>query len=163
MLRDGGFGHTGTMIGSRTFMWAEPAAGLGAVAVVNGLDGARALGEAALARAAGHPAAPFEPELHAPLVDDGSAPAEWRPFLGHYRAHNPWLSNFRVAARDGALVFGSDGYGSERHPLEPLGEAAFRVGAEPWSPERLVFDSLLDGRAQRAVLSGGGYYRTFRP
>jgi CubicO group peptidase (beta-lactamase class C family) len=162
-LHDGGFWHTGSMIGSLTFMWAEPAAGLGVVAFANGLAGARALGEAALAEVTGRPVAPFAPALDEPLVDDGSAPGAWLPFLGHYRSHNPWLSNFRVAAREGGLVFGNDGYGGERSSLVPTGPAQFRVGAEEWSPERLAFDELLDGRAQRATLSGGPYYRTFTP
>ena len=51
--------------------------------------------------------------------------------------------------------------GSERLALAPLGDGAFRVGDEPWSPERLVFDTILGGRAQRAVSSGTPYYRAF--
>jgi hypothetical protein len=30
-----------------------------------------------------------------------------------------------------------------------------------WSPERLLFDTEIDGRAQRAVYSGTPYYRAF--
>jgi hypothetical protein len=44
----------------------------------------------------------------------------------------------------------------------PLGDGRYRVGRE-WSPERLWFDSLVDGAAQRACLSGAAYHRTFRP
>jgi hypothetical protein len=33
------------------------------------------------------------------------------------------------------------------------------VGQREWSPERLRFDTIIDGRAQRAVHSGTPYYR----
>jgi hypothetical protein len=48
-------------------------------------------------------------------------------------------------------------------PLEPLGKLTFRVGAEDHSPERLRFDSFVEGQAQRAELSGASYYRFFTP
>src|SRR2546421_12501299 len=95
------------------------------------------------------------------MRDDGSGPPAWRAYLGHYRAHNAWATNLRVVAAGGRLVFGWDCYHSERHPLAPLADAEFRVGAQAWSPERLRFDTLVDGRAQRAVLSGAAFYRTF--
>jgi CubicO group peptidase (beta-lactamase class C family) len=31
-------------------------------------------------------------------------PKEWDAYPGHYRSHNPWLSNFRVVLRKGALA-----------------------------------------------------------
>ena len=51
--------------------------------------------------------------------------------------------------------------GSERFPLVPRGANAFRVGDADWSPERLVFDTVIGARAQRAVYSGTPYYRAF--
>ena len=51
--------------------------------------------------------------------------------------------------------------GSERFPLAPVGDGAFRVGEAEWSPERLRFDTVIDGVAQRALLSGTPYYRAF--
>jgi hypothetical protein len=51
--------------------------------------------------------------------------------------------------------------GSERFRLAPVGPHAFRIGDPEWTPERLVFDSFIDGRAQRAVYSGTPYYRAF--
>ena len=98
-----------------------------------------------------------------PLTDDGSAPPEYVPYAGHYRSFNPWLSNFRVAARGGQLVMGTDDGYSERHPLTPLEDGGFRVGEPSWTPERLRFDSVIDGAAQRALLSGAAYHRTFTP
>jgi hypothetical protein len=51
--------------------------------------------------------------------------------------------------------------GSERLPLTPLDGDRFRVGEPDWSPERMHFDTVIDGRAQRAVYSGTPYYRAF--
>lgn len=91
------------------------------------------------------------------LVDN---PPEWTAYTGHYRTHNPWHSNFRVVLRRGELLL-IEPWGEER-PLAPLGGGRFRVGEEP-SPERLRFDTLLDGKTVRANLSGCDYYRTFTP
>jgi CubicO group peptidase (beta-lactamase class C family) len=90
-----------------------------------------------------------------------SSPPEWSAFAGHYRAFNPWESNFRVIQRRGQLrlVWPS---GNEE-VLVPLGEAVFRVGEEAYLPEHLRFDQIVDGQACRANLSGGDYYRTFTP
>ena len=151
------------MLGYVAHLWADTAAGVGVVACANGFGGAWDLGEGALALAKGE--APEDPALDpspAPLEDDGSCPAEWAAYLGRYRSPNPWLPAFAVAARDGGLVLGVDWTDlSERLPLAPLGDAVFRVGDEPWSPERLAFDTVLDGHAQRAVYSGTPYYRAF--
>lgn len=84
-------------------------------------------------------------------------PTEWAAYPGHYRAYNPWLSNFRVVLRGDQLVL-VYARGPEE-PLVPLGESLFRVGAEDWSPERLRFDALAAGTALRASLSGVEYYR----
>jgi hypothetical protein len=43
-----------------------------------------------------------------------------------------------------------------------IGDGRYRVGRE-WSPERLWFDSVIDGEAQRAWYSGATFHRTFRP
>jgi hypothetical protein len=51
--------------------------------------------------------------------------------------------------------------GSPQRPLAPLGDGLFRVDEETWSPERLRFDTVLDGRAQRAWLNATPYYRAF--
>ena len=97
-----------------------------------------------------------------PLVDDGSCPAAWAAYPGRYRAQNPWLPTFSVAAQEGGLVLGTDWLDlSERFPLVPAGDAVFRVGEQPWTPERLVFDRVIGGRAQRATYSGTPYYRAF--
>jgi CubicO group peptidase (beta-lactamase class C family) len=161
---DGGFGHDGDMLGYVAHMWADTKAGIGAVAFANGFRGARALGAGALAIAKGdEPPDPAPPAAPPALVDDGTCPPQWTAYPGRYRAHNPWLPTFLVAARDGHLVMGSDWLdGSERAPLTPIEPDRFRVGERDWSPERLRFDTIIDGRAQRAVHSGTPYYRAAR-
>ena len=89
----------------------------------------------------------------------GSAPtppAEWSAYAGHYRAYNPWYSNFRVVLREGELLVIFP-WGLEL-PLSPLPDGSFRVD-EDWSAEWLRFDALVDGRALVADFSGEDYYR----
>lgn len=86
-------------------------------------------------------------------------PAAWEAYAGHYRAHNPEQSNFRVVLRKGALALIWPGWAPES--LEPVEEGVFRIGKESRSPETLRFDAVLEGRALRATYSGCPYYRTF--
>jgi D-alanyl-D-alanine carboxypeptidase len=90
---------------------------------------------------------------------DGTArtsPAEWSAYPGHYRAYNPWYSNFRVVLREGELLVIFP-WGLEL-PLAQRSDGSFRV-AEDWSAEWLRFDAIVDGRALMADLSGEHYYR----
>ena len=88
-------------------------------------------------------------------------PGEWDAYPGHYRAHNPGLSNFRVVIRKGSLVLISPSGGAES--LVPLGDATFRIGADQRSPETFRFGAVAGGRSLRADYSGCPYYRTFTP
>jgi hypothetical protein len=89
------------------------------------------------------------------------APESWAAFPGHYRSHNPWYTNFRVVLRRGRLFLVEPG--GEEQSLEPLGDGLFRIGADARSPERLWFDTILDGQAIKANCSGCDYFRTFTP
>jgi CubicO group peptidase (beta-lactamase class C family) len=161
-LHDDGFGHDGDMLGYVSYMRADTASGFGVVAFANGFGGAWWLGEAVRAVVAGRELPELDMTPDEPLVGDGSCPPEWEGFPGRFRAHNPWLPTFLVAGREGDLVLGTDWTdGSARHALAPLGDDGFRVGEPEWTPERLRFDTVVDGAAQRAVLSGTPYYRAF--
>jgi len=161
-LGSGGFGHGGDMLGYVAHMWVDAEAEVGVVAFANGLRGARWLGEGALAIATGRePPDPALPVAEG-LADDGTSPSQCTPYLGRYRSHNPWLPTFLIAAAEGTLVMGTDWLnGSLRSPLAQIDAGTFRVGEIDWSPERLRFDTVVDGRAQRAIYSGTPYYRAF--
>jgi CubicO group peptidase (beta-lactamase class C family) len=92
--------------------------------------------------------------------DTFDSPPEWAAYVGHYRAYNPWFSNFRVLARKGQLLL-SRPYGDE--PLTPLAGGGFRVGEDAESPERLRFGAVVDGQALHAHRSGADFYRFFTP
>jgi hypothetical protein len=85
-------------------------------------------------------------------------PEEWDAYPGHYCSHNPWLTNFRVVLRKGALALIHPS--GDEEPLVPLGDGIFRVGKEERLPERIRFAPILNGQALRANLCGE-YYRTF--
>ena len=72
---------------------------------------------------------------------------------GVYDSGNPWTGMAEVVARpDGLWLNGVT-------PLIAQGDGAFRVGSEPWSPERARFDADLDGRPQRLIFSGADLQR----
>jgi hypothetical protein len=89
-------------------------------------------------------------------------PADLLAIAGHYRSYNPWTSNFRVVLRgDQAwLVFAAppEGFRIEQL-LVPAPDGSFRVSEDPTDPEGVRFDTLAEGRALRAWLSGWPYYR----
>ncbi len=87
---------------------------------------------------------------------------ELRSIAGHYRSHNPWSTNFRIVLRGDQpwLVFtgAPDGFDNEQR-LVRTSNGSFRPGEDPGNPESLRFDTVVDGRALRAWLSGWPYYR----
>jgi D-alanyl-D-alanine carboxypeptidase len=83
--------------------------------------------------------------------------AEWLAYRGHYRTTHAWFNNFRIVVRpDGLFLLSPDGGETK---MEPLGPDVFKE--EGMSAERLRFDSIVDGQALRANLSGVDYYRVF--
>ncbi len=93
------------------------------------------------------------------VPDARSHPKEWKAYPGHYRTTHAWFNNFRIVVRRGALYLISPA-GTETK-MEPLGPGLFKE--EGTSSERLRLDSLVDGKALRANLSGVDYYRVFTP
>ncbi|MDP9374233.1 MAG: serine hydrolase, partial [Chloroflexota bacterium] len=88
-------------------------------------------------------------------------PANWIAYPGHYRSHNPWFSNFRIVLRKGTLLLIHPA--GQEEALVPLDDDTFRVGNTAHSPERLRFDTIVDGQALRVNLSGEYYYRALTP
>ena len=87
---------------------------------------------------------------------------ELQAIAGHYRSHNPWTTNFRVVLRGAQpwLIFpgAPDGFDTEQ-PLMSSDDGTFRVGEDRGNPETLRFDTVIEGRALRAWLSGWPYFR----
>jgi CubicO group peptidase (beta-lactamase class C family) len=158
------FRHGGSMPGFGSTMLGDFDAGLGVAVLLNGAnehDVTAAVASYALElhRGGPNPTPPGDPEETPPGEDLGGEPREeWSAFYGRFRSYNPWLPGFRIVQRGDDLVLAYP-WGGPEDPLTPLGEVDFRVGEE-WSPERLRFDAVVDGRALRANLSGADYYRS---
>jgi D-alanyl-D-alanine carboxypeptidase len=90
-------------------------------------------------------------------------PEEWASFVGHYRTYNPWMPSFRVVLRKGRLVLTAPGETEADPELVPLPDGSFRVGIEDWRPDRIRFDTVVDGAALRAVYNEAAWYRSFMP
>ncbi len=92
-----------------------------------------------------------------------SSPQHWDTYVGHYRAYNPWLTNFRIVLRKGELVLIYPS--GEERKLIALNSASdsFRIGEEEHEPERIRFDTVINQHALRANIAGGDYYLTFTP
>ena len=173
--------HTGGMIGYIAGLWCDPEAGLGAVVLQNGpghgpnmlarriiqvvhaaqegRDPAAALAANLAALAAGGAVAATSSTEAATL--DSAADPTLLAIAGTFRSHDPWTTNFQIVLRGHVpwLCFHStpDGFEDEQ-PLLPFGRGSFRVGDDPLGPERLRFDTVIDGHATRARLSGWDYY-----
>ena len=57
------------------------------------------------------------------------------------------------------LVDPSHGY--KPPALTPLGDGVWRYGGDEWSPERVRFDGVVDGRPTRMLFSGNEFQRRF--
>ena len=91
------------------------------------------------------------------------APDEWDAFTGHYRSYNPWFTNFRIIQRkDALMILYKVKLTSFERKLLPRGEGGFLIEADNGpSPDWIGFDTIIAGRASRARIWGGDYYRTF--
>jgi hypothetical protein len=88
-------------------------------------------------------------------------PEAWNAFAGHYRSHNPWMSNFRIVIRNGQLLMITPS--GMATPLVPEGEG-FRIGDTQPAPDWLTFDAVVDGQALVARFeSGEEFARFFTP
>lgn len=75
-------------------------------------------------------------------------PDSLRRYAGLYDGGSPWIGMMEVVARADGLWIGGN------TPLVPLQDGSFRFGADEWSPERVRFDSELNGIPQRMLFSG---------
>jgi CubicO group peptidase (beta-lactamase class C family) len=157
------FRHGGSMPGFGSTMLGDFDTGLAVAVLLNGPDEddvTEAVASYALALASGNATAtpPSGRDRTTPEDRPGDPRQEWSAFYGHFRSYNPWLPGFRIVQCGDKLALAYP-WGGPKEMLTPLAEAHFRVGEE-WSPERLRFDAVVDGRALRANLSGADYYRS---
>ena len=87
-------------------------------------------------------------------------PESWHSYVGHYRSHNPWTTNFRVLARKARLYLVFPRGGARQ--LFLLEDGVFAVGDKN-AAERIRFSAPAAGRALSAKFGGGDYYRAFTP
>jgi D-alanyl-D-alanine carboxypeptidase len=153
-------GHSGSMVAHNAQLWCDLDAGLVVASFVNGKTGSKLLAEHALRLAAGDdiadPAIEGVDDPAAAVTLDAEPPAEWRPICGLYRSHNPWATTLLVGARAGAPVAIHWG---DAWPLTPLDDGSFRLGDDGWNPERLRFDTPLEGRFMRAWHGATAFHR----
>jgi CubicO group peptidase (beta-lactamase class C family) len=156
------FGHGGSMPGFSSTLLGDLDSGHVVAVLMNGPDehlATETVAKFALDLYHGtEPEPPSDPTPDPPAGRPAPELREHGAFYGRYRSYNPWMPGLRVQQRESGLI-ASMAWGDDQ-PLTQLGEAEFRVGEEEWSPERLRFDGVVDGRALRANLSGETYYRS---
>ncbi|MBY8823834.1 serine hydrolase domain-containing protein [Sphingomonas colocasiae] len=88
------------------------------------------------------------------------APAAYHALVGHYRMHGEEGPDLHILVRNGRLMMAyADG---DATPLEADG-ARFRMASPAHAPEWLAFDTMIDGQAQRLLLTGVPAYRVDLP
>lgn len=72
---------------------------------------------------------------------------------GKYVNDSPWLGIARIVERGGKL------WGGGFAPMTQIGDGIWRFGKEEWSPERVSFANMVDGRPQTMIFSGNRFER----
>lgn len=88
-------------------------------------------------------------------------PAEWEAYPGLYRSDDPWSPVLQVVLRKGVLAVewpldNEDGAGE----LTPLEDGSFAIG-ETWTPRRIRFERMVEGKTILAVFNVGRWHRSF--
>ncbi len=84
-------------------------------------------------------------------------PPEWDAYAGHYHSDSPWYESTRLVIRKGQLLV------EGLQPLEPIEPRVFRVPGQGVDVDRVVFDTIVEGRAMRASYSGIEFFRAWTP
>ncbi|HTS31509.1 MAG TPA: serine hydrolase [Bryobacteraceae bacterium] len=83
--------------------------------------------------------------------------SQYESFVGHYRSDSPWFRSTRIVARKGKLwVNGTS-------PLEPVGQALFRLGSDPAGPDVAEFLHVVNGKALLLKINGSDQWRVEIP
>jgi CubicO group peptidase (beta-lactamase class C family) len=84
-------------------------------------------------------------------------PKEWDAFRGHYYNDSPWYGGSRVVIRKGQLLL--DG----AQPLVQTDDGSFMLAGDESAPDRIRFESIVNGKAMRMNFSGIPFRRAFTP
>ncbi len=84
-------------------------------------------------------------------------PPEWDAYAGHFHSDSPWYGSTRVVIRNGQLLV------EGLQPLEEIEPHVFRVAGQAVDVDRIVFDTIIQGRAMRANYSGIEFFRALTP
>jgi CubicO group peptidase (beta-lactamase class C family) len=85
-------------------------------------------------------------------------------FVGHFENNGPEGPVARLFVRNGRLMLMLHTQdASSAHQLESVSEGVFRLVEPAYAPERLRFDTLVEGRALRLSISGVPLYRKDTP
>ncbi|MEZ5959596.1 MAG: serine hydrolase domain-containing protein [Hyphomonadaceae bacterium] len=82
-------------------------------------------------------------------------PADVARLAGIYESDDRWGGPLWVIARSGKLWL------NNAEPLTLLDDGSWRPETDDWNPERLRFDTFVDGRPTRLLFSGAPYVRRF--
>jgi CubicO group peptidase (beta-lactamase class C family) len=157
--------HTGGIAGFSSVMEVHIKDGYGVVLLTNGQPPRElALWILAAVKAAmrGQPVPDVPATNSVPILDarepeDVDLPAAYRPYVGRYKNHNVEDQTVRIFVREGQLMAAHGGAGGE--PLVRVGPALFKPAKPDFTPERYLFDSIVDGVALRLIFSGMPMYR----
>jgi D-alanyl-D-alanine carboxypeptidase len=84
-------------------------------------------------------------------------PPEYSAYVGRYVNHNPEEGEVRIFVRKGRLMMAAGaGAGS---PLVLVAPGVFRPASPDYNPERIRFDTVVEGQALRMLNSGMPMYR----
>ena len=90
-------------------------------------------------------------------------PEAWQAYCGHYRSHNPWLTNFRIIKRRGSLYFVYPSGAEMELISQSDGSFMLKSADNPLLCESLCFSAVVNDKALLVNLSGCEYYRFFTP
>ncbi|HVA54146.1 MAG TPA: serine hydrolase domain-containing protein [Acidimicrobiales bacterium] len=86
------------------------------------------------------------------------------PLVGHYRSYTPWYPEFRIFERENELWLAAPG-GVEAPDndvcLVQVGVDLYRVGSDPWLPERLIVSAARGDEVVALERDGCLYSRVF--
>jgi hypothetical protein len=91
---------------------------------------------------------------------------EARELTGHYRSFSPWFPEFRIIARGTRLLLVAPGgveAPSDEVDLVALSADEYRLGEDPWLPERLRVVARRGGEVVSVERDGCVYTRVFSP